>query len=33
MEAHKINALMVIDSEQKPVGAFNMHMLLKAGVL
>ena len=33
MEAHKISALMVTDSQRKPVGAFNMHMLLKAGVL
>jgi len=33
METHKISALMVTDNERKPVGAFNMHMLLKAGVL
>lgn len=33
METHKISALMVTDSARKPVGAFNMHMLLKAGVL
>jgi arabinose-5-phosphate isomerase len=33
MENHKISALMVIDQRRKPVGAFNMHMLLKAGVL
>ncbi len=33
MEAHRISALMVVDENQKPVGAFNMHMLLKAGVL
>ena len=33
MEAHKISALMVTDSAGNPVGAFNMHMLLKAGVL
>lgn len=33
MEAHKISALMVTDAQRKPVGAFNMHMLLKAGVL
>ncbi|MBU2977690.1 KpsF/GutQ family sugar-phosphate isomerase [Alteromonas sp. C1M14] len=33
MEAHKISALMVVDAQQKPVGAFNMHMLLKAGVI
>ncbi|MDP2536622.1 CBS domain-containing protein, partial [Alteromonas stellipolaris] len=33
METHKISALMVTDETRKPVGAFNMHMLLKAGVL
>ena len=33
MEAHKISALMVVDKTSTPVGAFNMHMLLKAGVL
>jgi arabinose-5-phosphate isomerase len=33
METHKISALMVVDENRKPVGAFNMHMLLKAGVL
>ncbi len=33
MEAHRISALMVVNDEQQPVGAFNMHMLLKAGVL
>lgn len=33
MEAHKISALMVVDENRKPIGAFNMHMLLKAGVL
>lgn len=33
MERYKISALMVIDEAQRPVGAFNMHMLLKAGVL
>ena len=33
METHKISALMVVDDARKPVGAFNMHMLLKAGVL
>lgn len=32
MENHKISALLVVDG-QRPVGAFNMHMLLKAGVL
>ncbi|MBD3585862.1 KpsF/GutQ family sugar-phosphate isomerase [Salinimonas sp. HHU 13199] len=33
MENCKITALMVVDDERRPVGAFNMHMLLKAGVL
>lgn len=33
METHKITALMVVDAKRRPVGAFNMHMLLKAGVL
>ncbi|WP_414829859.1 KpsF/GutQ family sugar-phosphate isomerase [Alteromonas sp. H39] len=33
MEAHKISALMVVDNSNTPIGAFNMHMLLKAGVL
>jgi arabinose-5-phosphate isomerase len=33
MENHKISALMVVDENRHPVGAFNMHMLLKAGVL
>lgn len=33
METYKINALMVTDTQGYPVGAFNMHMLLKAGVL
>ena len=33
MEEFKINALMVVNENRQPVGAFNMHMLLKAGVL
>ncbi len=33
MEANKITALMVVDENRQPVGAFNMHILLKAGVL
>lgn len=33
MEARSITALMVVDDQRYPVGAFNMHMLLKAGVL
>lgn len=33
MESKKINALLVVDDANKPVGALNMHDLLKAGVL
>lgn len=33
MEQHKINAMFVIDESNRPVGAFNMHMLLMAGVI
>lgn len=33
MDTHKINSLMVVDNEQKPVGALNMHDLLRAGVV
>ncbi len=33
MEAHKINSLMVVDDKQQPVGALNMHDLLRAGVV
>lgn len=33
MEARSITALMVVDDQRYPIGAFNMHMLLKAGVL
>ncbi|MDT8384520.1 MAG: KpsF/GutQ family sugar-phosphate isomerase [Gammaproteobacteria bacterium] len=33
MEQHKINSLMVVDGEQRPVGALNMHDLLRAGVV
>lgn len=33
MEQHKINSLMVTDEQQKPVGALNMHDLLRAGVV
>ncbi|MBU3020935.1 KpsF/GutQ family sugar-phosphate isomerase [Aestuariibacter sp. A3R04] len=33
METHRISALIVVDEYHKPVGAFNMHMLLKAGVI
>jgi arabinose-5-phosphate isomerase len=33
MEQHKINSLMVVDEKQQPVGALNMHDLLRAGVV
>jgi arabinose-5-phosphate isomerase len=33
MEEKKINGLFVTDEESKPIGALNMHDLLKAGVL
>lgn len=33
MESHKISALLVVDKDNHPIGAFNMHMLLKAGVV
>ncbi|MDX5373649.1 MAG: KpsF/GutQ family sugar-phosphate isomerase [Pseudomonadaceae bacterium] len=33
MEDHKINALVVVDDEDRPTGALNMHDLLRAGVL
>ncbi|MGE4349049.1 MAG: KpsF/GutQ family sugar-phosphate isomerase [Candidatus Berkiella sp.] len=33
MESNKINALLVVDEEQKLVGALNMHDLLRAGVM
>jgi len=33
MEAHKINALLVVDDEDRLVGALNMHDLLRAGVV
>ncbi len=33
MESKKINALIVTDQSNKPVGALNMHDLLKAGVI
>lgn len=32
MDRHKINALIVIDAERRPIGAFNTHDLLRAGV-
>jgi arabinose-5-phosphate isomerase len=33
MEAHKINGLMVVDDTRRPIGALNMHDLLRAGVI
>lgn len=33
MEDHKINALLVVDGEQRVVGALNIHDLLRAGVV
>ncbi|ODC05141.1 D-arabinose 5-phosphate isomerase [Terasakiispira papahanaumokuakeensis] len=33
METHKVNALPVIDHQQRPVGALNMHDLLRAQVI
>ncbi len=33
MEEKKINALLVVDTNQKPVGALNMHDLIHAGIV
>ncbi len=33
METRKINAILVVDNDQNLVGAFNMHDLLKAGII
>jgi len=33
MEDNKINSLVVVDAEDRPVGALNMHDLLRAGVM
>ncbi len=33
MEDHKISALVVVDDEDRPTGALNMHDLLRAGVM
>ena len=33
MEKHKINSLFAVDQDRRAVGALNMHMLLKAGVV
>ncbi|GAB5381521.1 MAG: KpsF/GutQ family sugar-phosphate isomerase [Aliiglaciecola sp.] len=33
MEKHKINSMIIVDKNTVPVGALNMHMLLRAGVV
>jgi arabinose-5-phosphate isomerase len=33
MEDHKISSLVVIDEQELPIGALNMHDLLRAGVM
>jgi arabinose-5-phosphate isomerase len=33
MEAHRVNALLVTDAEQRLIGAFNIHDLMRAGVV
>jgi arabinose-5-phosphate isomerase len=33
MQQRKINALLVVDEQDRPVGALNMHDMLKAGVI
>ena len=33
MENHKISAMFAIDDDNRPVGALNMHLLLRAGVV
>ena len=33
MEDHKISSLVVVDDQDRPVGALNMHDLLRAGVM
>ncbi len=33
MEDHRINALVVVDEEDRPIGAFNLSDLLRAGVM
>ena len=33
MQSKKINGLIVVDEQRRPLGAFNMHDLLKAGVI
>ncbi|HEY5719576.1 MAG TPA: KpsF/GutQ family sugar-phosphate isomerase [Gammaproteobacteria bacterium] len=33
MQEHKVNALLVLDAERRPLGALNLHDLLRSGVL
>ena len=33
MQERKINGLIVVDKQNRPIGAFNMHDVLKAGVI
>jgi arabinose-5-phosphate isomerase len=33
MEAHRVNALLVTDPEQRLIGALNIHDLMRAGVV
>ena len=33
MDDNAINAIVVVDNDNKPVGAINMHSLLRAGVI
>ena len=33
MEQHKINGLLILDSDGRLIGALNMHDLLRAGVM
>ena len=33
MEEFKINALIVVDQQQRPVGSLNMHDLIRAGIV
>jgi arabinose-5-phosphate isomerase len=33
MEDHKISSLVVVDDQELPIGALNMHDLLRAGVM
>ena len=33
MEKHGINGLIVVDEQQRVIGAFNMHDVLRAGII